>query len=90
MGILVPWSGIKPVVLAMEVQNPNHWPTGEASLVNLIHILHMHPDVQRSQHKLLGICRSVPEFPSQLWEHPRPRGPGEVTSPPGPWFTQGC
>ena len=24
VGILVPWSGIKPMVLAMEAQNPNY------------------------------------------------------------------
>ena len=70
------------MVLAVEAQNSNS-PPGKPPLVNLIHTLHMYPNVQRDQHKLLGICSSVPEFPSQHWEHPRPHGPGEVTSPPG-------
>ena len=28
-GILVPWTGIKPVTSAMKVQSLNHWTTGE-------------------------------------------------------------
>ena len=31
-GILVPWSGVKPMPPAVEVQSPNHWMTREVSI----------------------------------------------------------
>ena len=44
-GILVPWSGIKPVPPAVEAWNLNHWTAKEVPLLAFL----IHPDEQQKE-----------------------------------------